>query len=75
MLARVPLGKTPLEALEDADPHAAAQLVSWLNDRARAMYVRVYAEGENRVELSDEEFLEFLGKTGRVPVLSDRPSR
>jgi len=71
MLARVPTGKTPIEALREVDPRAAKRLEERLHDWATNEYIRCHAEGENKVELSVEEFKEYLGKTGRAPVLKD----
>jgi hypothetical protein len=68
-LARVPQGKTPFEALKEVDPHYAEMLLERLNNWAENEYLRVHANGEDVVELSDDEFKEYLAKTGRAPVL------
>lgn len=70
-LARVPAGKAPLDALREVNPQAAKRLEERIADWATDEYIRCHAEGENKVELSVEEFKEYLGKTGRAPVLKD----
>jgi len=69
LLARTPANKTPLEALAEVEPAYAKHILAQANDRAARHYMAVHARGEDKVELSYGEFVEYLKKTGRAPVL------
>jgi hypothetical protein len=65
-LARLPPGKTGLEALAEVDPRLAAHFLARANESAEMMFLRVHhADGPDHVTLTVEEFKEYLGKTGR----------
>jgi hypothetical protein len=68
-LARIPAGKTGLEALAEVAPDLAAHFLAQAQERAADHYRSRYATGEDAVELSDEDFKEYLAKTGRAPIL------
>jgi hypothetical protein len=68
-LARTPANKTALEALAEVAPEYARQILAHAEDRAARHFRAVHASGEDRIELSAEEFKEYLGKTGRSPEL------
>lgn len=65
-LARLPYGKTGLEALAEVDPDLAVQYLRNAEEMAKSQYLRVYSR--DKVELTTEAFNEFLQKTGRRPV-------
>ena len=65
MLARLPPGMTGLEALATVDPQLAAHMLLNANRQAAEQYMRVYAKGPDQVTLTEHEFDEYLGKTGR----------
>ena len=65
MLARVPAGMTPLEALRQVDPDTAASLEKRMQEWCAEHYRRCFARGDDSVTLSIEEFAAFLRLTGR----------
>jgi hypothetical protein len=66
MLGRLPEGKTGLEALREVDPRLAQHFLDNANNAAKDQYIRCYTRGEPyRIELTREEFDEFLRQTGR----------
>ncbi len=69
LIARLPSGKTGLEALAEVNPELAKHFLAQANEQAARQYLARHADGENKVELTDDEFREYLGKTGRAPVL------
>jgi len=69
LLARIPAGKTGLQALAEVQPDYARQILDNAERQAAAAYMRIHACGDDRVELTREEFEEYLSKTGRAPVL------
>ena len=64
-LARLPPGKTGLEALAEVYPDLAAHFLRNANRIAAEQYLRCYAKGEDKIELTRDEFNEYLEKTGR----------
>lgn len=68
-LARLPPGTKGLEALREHNASRAREIMEKANDEAARLYRAVYASGEDKIELSEEEFKEYLKKTGRAPVL------
>lgn len=70
-LARLPPGKTGLEALAEVDPGLARNFLDQANEAAARHYRAMYAKRENKIVLSIEEFKEYLLKTGRAPVLNE----
>jgi hypothetical protein len=64
-LARLPAGKTGLEALAEVDAALAARFLQNANEHAAEQYRRCFARHENKVELTIDEFNEYLEKTGR----------
>jgi hypothetical protein len=64
-LARLPYGKTGLEALAEVDPELAAHMLDSVNRRAAEQYMRVYAKDDEKIELNAEEFDEYLRLTRR----------
>lgn len=55
MVARVPPGKTAMQALCEADP----KWIEQFERIARNQYLRVYGQSQDRLELTREEFAEF----------------
>ena len=68
-VARLPPGKTGLEALREVDPRLADQFLKNANEMAKHQYLRCY--DSDKIELTYEEFSEFLIKTGRSPLPLD----
>lgn len=65
IVARLPRGKTGLEALEEADPALVEDWLASLEERATEQYLRVYAPNELKETLTEEEFNAFLRLRGR----------
>ena len=63
-LARLPPGKTALEALAEVDPQAAKDIRERMEDQARSRYLRMYAA--DCVEVTDDVFRAFKRESGRV---------
>jgi hypothetical protein len=66
LLARLPPGKTALEALEDECPKYAAQVRDQCENLARSHYLRMSSQKGNHVTLTIEEFAEFKRLKGDV---------
>lgn len=65
-IARLPEGKTGLEALAAVDPTHVANLRTSMENHAAEFFRRIYAEHAGlTVVLTEEEFSEFLHETGR----------
>lgn len=65
-IARLPPGETGRQALERVDSQYVRDVEAQIERTCAEMYRRVYAEREgNMVELTVEEFAEFLYATGR----------
>jgi hypothetical protein len=66
-VARLPPGKTALEALRDASPHDYAMIVARIEQQCASTYRRLYASHNgHQVELTIEEFREFKQAGGKV---------
>ena len=59
MVARLPEGKTGLEALAEVDPRLAKNMLDRMNNAAAEQYLRCYAKPPYVLNLSVEEFDEF----------------
>ena len=59
MVARLPEGKTGLEALAEVDPRLAKDMLDRMNNAAAEQYLRCYAKPPYVLTLSVEEFDEF----------------
>jgi hypothetical protein len=68
IVARLPPGKTGLEALAEVDPGLAANILRNANEQAAQQFRRVHAQGEDQLTLTWGEFNEFLVKTGKGPM-------
>jgi hypothetical protein len=66
IVARLPEGKTGLEALAEVDPELAKHMLDEVNLEAGRHYMRVHAR-HTQLSLTWEEFNEFLIKTGKKP--------
>lgn len=62
ILAKLPEGKTAVEALIEADPRWKAKF----EDIALGQYLRVYSQTECQAELDIETFAEFRRLGGKV---------
>lgn len=71
LIGRVPPGMTPLEALRLKDPQTADSFERRFQEQCADYYRRCYAEGDEKLELSIEEFGAFLRLTGRGTVRDD----
>lgn len=65
IVARLPPGKTGLEALREADSEAYERVMRLAEESAAEDYRRFHARGEDRRELSIEEFAAFRKAGGR----------
>lgn len=65
ILARVPPGKTALQAIEDENPEFAAQVRNQCENLTRSHYLRICGR-KDQVELSIEAFKEFKRLRGPV---------
>lgn len=66
LVARLPEGKTGMEALEAHAPDTARNFRRMAEEMAASQYLRIYADRDgNQVELTPEEFEEFR-KAGGV---------
>lgn len=66
MLARVPEGMTGVEAMRRASPAFVANLEANMERMCADQYMRCYARADEKIELSIEEFTEFLKQTRSV---------
>jgi hypothetical protein len=66
MLARIPPGKTGLEALAEFDSHLAEHFLENANRAAASQYMSCYAKGDDKLELTEEEFNEFLRQKRKI---------
>ena len=66
ILARVPPGKTALEALDDISPKEAVRVRAQCERTARGQVLRLNSRKEDRVELTPAEFAEFKRLKGPV---------
>jgi hypothetical protein len=62
-VAALPEGKTGIQAIRDADPSYYKGVVARIEESCADQYLRVYAK--DKLELTREEFAEFLRQTGR----------
>jgi hypothetical protein len=66
-VARLPPGKTGLEALRDVSPHDYHLIIARIEQQCASTYRRLYAEKEgNQLELSPEEFAAFKAAGGET---------
>jgi hypothetical protein len=66
-VARLPPGKTAVEALRDCDPNAYKQIIKRIEQQCASAYRRLYAEKNgDQVELSLEEFAAFKAAGGET---------
>lgn len=66
ILARLPPGKTALEALDDISPKEAVRVRAQCERTARGRVLRLNSRKEDRVELTPAEFAEFKRLKGPV---------
>lgn len=59
MVARVPPGLTPIEALRLKSPWTAKEFEDRFQHSIAEQYARCYADGDDKLELTEEEFAEF----------------
>jgi hypothetical protein len=65
LVARLPEGKTGLEALAMVNPDLAAHFLENANLSAARQFMRVYAKEPERLELNAEEFKAFKANGGQ----------
>lgn len=67
IVARLPDGMTGIEALESVDASLAKHMRDTMNKQAAEQYLRVYAPLEQKVELTEEEWIAWrdLQRSGR----------
>lgn len=64
-VARLPPGKTGIQALKDASPDECRRVEELLERQCAAQYLRLYAAKEGfREELTEEEFENFKANGG-----------
>jgi len=67
IIARLPPGKTAVEALRDVSPHDYAMIVARIEQQCASTYRRTYAAKEgNELVLSPEEFAAFKAAGGET---------
>ena len=72
-LARLPPGKTGLEALAEVSPSSVADIMRRVEMEAADDYLRTHAPEEHQKTLTIEEFDDFLRATGRRGMKSPKP--
>ena len=66
-VARLPPGKTGVEALREVSPHDYALIVYRIEQQCASAYRRIYAQRNgDQIELSVEEFRQFKQAGGKV---------
>jgi len=65
-IARLPPGKTAIEAMKELHPHAYQQVLEDIEQSAMRQYLRVYAHSDgNTLELTEEQFNAFRDAGGQ----------
>lgn len=65
IVARLPEGKTGLEALREVDPRLVQEMLDRVERDATDMYLRVHATPAEKLNLSETEFEAFLERKNR----------
>lgn len=65
-LAKIPDGKTPWEAMQEAHPYDARMMWEAFQDHVRAQYLRVYAPKECKLVIDEVLMAEFRRRGGEV---------